>query len=111
MHTSVLSLVAAGLGDKQLAAQLGISPATASKHVANLLGKSMLPNRRALTLWAIAQGLVEREVNCRIAAALPIRVAPSGGRRSGPPHGTSSPPMNPASDQPIEQPIDVRLHV
>ena len=57
----VLRLVVGGLSDKQLAARLGISPTTASKHVANLLGKTMTRNRLALTLWAIEQGLPARD--------------------------------------------------
>ena len=54
----VLHLVVGGLSDKQLAARLGISPTTASKHVGNLLGKTMSRNRLALTLWAMDRGLV-----------------------------------------------------
>jgi len=54
----VLRLVAQGLSDRQIAQRLKISTATASKHVANLLGKTTQRNRLALTLWAVEQGLL-----------------------------------------------------
>jgi predicted ATPase/DNA-binding CsgD family transcriptional regulator/tetratricopeptide (TPR) repeat protein len=53
----VLRVVAQGLSDQEVAERLRISRATASKHVANLLGKTQQPNRTALALWAIEQGL------------------------------------------------------
>jgi DNA-binding NarL/FixJ family response regulator len=49
-------LVAQSLSDRQIGQRLGIRPATVSKHVANLLGKTMLRNRLALALWAIDRG-------------------------------------------------------
>ena len=60
-EAQVLRLVVQGLSDKQLASKLGVSPTTASKHVANLLGKTMTRNRLALALWAIERGLVTRD--------------------------------------------------
>ena len=52
----VLRLVAQGLSDRGVAKRLRISPATVSKHVANLLGKTALKNRVELTLWALENG-------------------------------------------------------
>ncbi|GGO28712.1 ATP-binding protein [Deinococcus humi] len=49
----VLALVAQGHPDRHIAKLLGISPATASKHVANLLGKLGLHNRVELARWAM----------------------------------------------------------
>ncbi|PNY80910.1 helix-turn-helix transcriptional regulator [Deinococcus koreensis] len=48
----VLALVSQGHPDRRVAKFLGISPATASKHVGNLLGKLGLRNRVELTRWA-----------------------------------------------------------
>ena len=45
--------------DRQIGEHLKISSATASKHVANLLGKTAQRNRLALAIWARDQGLVE----------------------------------------------------
>jgi predicted ATPase/DNA-binding CsgD family transcriptional regulator len=59
----VLCLVAQSLSDREIARRLDISPATVSKHVANMLGKTMQPNRVAVTLWAIERGLVRSD--CR----------------------------------------------
>ena len=49
----VLALVSQGHPDRRVARLLGISPATASKHVGNLLGKLGLHNRVELTRWAL----------------------------------------------------------
>ena len=50
----VLALVAQGHPDRKVAQLLGISSGTASKHVANLLGKLGLHNRVELARWALA---------------------------------------------------------
>jgi predicted ATPase/DNA-binding CsgD family transcriptional regulator len=49
----VLELVAEGLSDRQIAKRLAISPTTASKHVANILGKTGAHNRVELTRLAL----------------------------------------------------------
>ncbi len=54
----VLRQVARGASDREVGAQLKISPATVSKHVANLLGKTAQKNRLELTLWGLKHGLV-----------------------------------------------------
>ncbi|CAM4435950.1 ATP-binding protein [Deinococcus marmoris] len=53
----VLTLVTQGHPDRKVAQRLNISPGTASKHVANLLGKLGLHNRVELTRWAMEHGL------------------------------------------------------
>ncbi|CAM4136163.1 ATP-binding protein [Deinococcus marmoris] len=55
----VLALVAQGHPDRKVARLLNISSGTASKHVANLLGKLGLHNRVELTRWAMEHGLAE----------------------------------------------------
>lgn len=55
----VLALVALGMSDRKIAKQLGISPTTVSKHVANILAKTELKNRTILATWAHAQGLAQ----------------------------------------------------
>ena len=53
----VLALVSQGHPDRKVARLLGITSATASKHVGNLLGKLGLRNRVELTRWAIEHAL------------------------------------------------------
>ncbi|GGM18320.1 ATP-binding protein [Deinococcus aerophilus] len=52
-EVEVLALVAQGHPDRRIAKLLGISPATASKHVANVLGKLGMRNRVELARWAM----------------------------------------------------------
>lgn len=54
----VLALVAKGLGDKQVATALGLSPHTVHRHVANVHVKLGVSSRAAAVAQAIAQGLV-----------------------------------------------------
>ena len=54
----VLRLVAHGLEDTEVAAQLVISEVTVRSHVSNILGKLHLANRVQATLFALNQGLV-----------------------------------------------------
>ena len=55
----VLALVAQGHPDRKVARLLGITAGTASKHVANMLGKLGLHNRVELARWAMEHGLAE----------------------------------------------------
>ncbi len=43
----IVKLIARGATDKEIAAQLGIAPATAQKHVTNILQRLHVPNRAA----------------------------------------------------------------
>jgi non-specific serine/threonine protein kinase len=48
----VVALLARGLTNRQIAAQLVIAPSTAERHVANILGKLGLSSRMQIALWA-----------------------------------------------------------
>jgi NarL family two-component system response regulator LiaR len=54
----VLSLIAQGLSDKDIAIQLTVSKATVRYHVTNILNKLNLGNRTQAALFAIRSGLV-----------------------------------------------------
>ena len=56
---TVLHLVAAGKADKEIAQELGISVLTASKHVANILGKMDAASRTEAGVRAVREGLIE----------------------------------------------------
>jgi predicted ATPase/DNA-binding CsgD family transcriptional regulator len=56
-EVEVLRLVARGLTDAQVAAELVISPRTVGKHLQSIYGKLDLPSRSAATRWAIEHHL------------------------------------------------------
>ena len=51
-------LLARGLSNPQIAAELVISVHTASRHVENILGKLGFSSRTQVATWAVGQGLV-----------------------------------------------------
>ena len=53
----VAALVARGLTNRQIAAELVIGERTAEMHVGNLLGKLGLTSRAQLAVWAVERGL------------------------------------------------------
>ena len=55
----VLRLLAEGLSNDEIAAQIGIVTGTASLHVSSILAKLEAPNRTAAVLIAVKHGLVE----------------------------------------------------
>lgn len=55
----VLTLVARGLSNREVAEKLGISERTARTHVSNILSKLHLANRLQATLYALDEGLVD----------------------------------------------------
>lgn len=55
----VLVLIAKGLKSREIAAEMGISLNTVTIHKHNLSGKLKLRGRHALTLYALAKGMVE----------------------------------------------------
>jgi len=57
-ETEVLRLLAAGLGNKEIAARLGISEHTAKFHVASLMGKLGAATRTEAVTTGIRKGLV-----------------------------------------------------
>jgi NarL family two-component system response regulator LiaR len=54
----VLRLVAAGLTNAEIAAQLVITEATVRSHMSNILGKLHLANRVQATLYALQEGII-----------------------------------------------------
>jgi DNA-binding NarL/FixJ family response regulator len=55
----VLQLIAEGMGNKETAAQLGISIKTVEKHRQNLMGKLGIHDTAGLTRYAISAGIIE----------------------------------------------------
>lgn len=55
----VLHLIAAGMKDREIAAQLGLSPFTASRHVANILAKMQAFSRTEVAVRAERESLLE----------------------------------------------------
>ncbi len=53
-----LHLVGAGRSDKQIGAELGISPLTAQKHVSNILTKMDAASRTEAGVRAVREGLL-----------------------------------------------------
>ena len=61
-----LNLMACGLGNKQIARELGISPHGAKRHVSNVLAKLNSPNRTSAVAKAMRDGLLDdTELNPR----------------------------------------------
>jgi DNA-binding NarL/FixJ family response regulator len=58
----ILSLIAKGAADKEIAAHLGIAVATANKHVANTLKRLGVPNRAAAVAITDAERWPERDL-------------------------------------------------
>ena len=54
----VAVLVAKGLGNRAIAAELVISEATAERHLGNVFAKLGLTSRAQLAVWALEHGLV-----------------------------------------------------
>jgi DNA-binding NarL/FixJ family response regulator len=51
----VVALIAAGKSNRAIGAELFISPATAARHVANILAKLGFTSRSQVAVWAAAQ--------------------------------------------------------
>jgi DNA-binding NarL/FixJ family response regulator len=58
----IVRLVAAGMANKEIAAELVITERTARTHVSNILHKLGLTSRTQAALWAVREGLVDSEV-------------------------------------------------
>jgi DNA-binding NarL/FixJ family response regulator len=56
-ETEILALVARGLSNKQIAAELTLSEHTVHRHVANILVKLRLSSRTAAAAYAVRHGL------------------------------------------------------
>jgi DNA-binding NarL/FixJ family response regulator len=57
-ETQVLCLIAKGMSNKEIAAQLVVSEKTVKTHVSNVLAKLHLPSRTQAALYALREGLV-----------------------------------------------------
>jgi DNA-binding NarL/FixJ family response regulator len=53
----VLTLIAAGATNRQIARQLSVTERTARTHVSNILGKLQLSSRTQAALWAVREGI------------------------------------------------------
>jgi NarL family two-component system response regulator LiaR len=58
-----LRLVAKGLSNREIAAQMTIAEVTVRTHVSNILSKLHLANRVQATLYALREGLVSLDNN------------------------------------------------
>jgi len=65
-ETEVLQLIAEGLANKQVAAELGISVKTVEKHRQRLMQKLNIHDTAGLTRYAIAAGIIESSVQLTI---------------------------------------------
>ncbi len=59
----VLTLVAQGLSNQDIAEKLAISERTVRTHVSNILNKLHLASRLQATLYALQEGLVDPKMN------------------------------------------------
>jgi class 3 adenylate cyclase/DNA-binding CsgD family transcriptional regulator len=57
----IAALVALGLSNRQIAEELVISPATAERHLANILSKLDFHARAQVAAWAVDQGLLRAQ--------------------------------------------------
>jgi two-component system, NarL family, response regulator LiaR len=57
----VLSLVAQGMSNREIAAELVLSPKTVKTHVSNILSKLHLADRTQAAIYALKQGLVSTD--------------------------------------------------
>lgn len=65
-EVEVLQLIAEGKGNKQVAAELGVSFKTADKHRQNLMSKLDIHEVAGLTRYAITEGIIESSVRLTI---------------------------------------------
>ena len=57
----VLTLIAEGRTNRQIACQLAVTERTARTHVSNILAKLQLTSRTQAALWAVQEGLAPRK--------------------------------------------------
>jgi DNA-binding NarL/FixJ family response regulator len=65
-EVEVLQLIAEGMANKQVAAELAISIKTVEKHRQNVMGKLDIHDTAGLTRYAIAAGIIESSVKLTI---------------------------------------------
>lgn len=78
-EADVLDLVAAGHGNKEIGAALGIADSTVKCHIVRIMRRLGLPNRTAVAVWWVRQNQPEAtriECSCpRCGAALRVLMA------------------------------------
>ena len=57
-QTEVMGLIARGLTNREIAAQLGLSERTVDRHVSDILSRIDAPTRAAAAAWAVSHGLI-----------------------------------------------------
>lgn len=87
-ESAVLQLVAEGRGNKQVAAELGISVKTVEKHRQRVMERLNIHDTAGLTRYAIASGVVEN----RFPVTTPSRRPAPAPRRQNPAVGPAEPP-------------------
>jgi two-component system nitrate/nitrite response regulator NarL len=58
----ILTHLATGESNKQIALGMGIADATVKVHVKTILRKLSLTNRTQAAIWAVSEGLVNRDI-------------------------------------------------
>jgi len=61
-EVQVLRLLARGLGKRQIAAELSISPKTAANHIEHIYAKISTSNRASASLFAVRHGLLPEDL-------------------------------------------------
>jgi DNA-binding NarL/FixJ family response regulator len=81
-ESEVLQLIAEGLPNKQIAAELGISIKTVEKHRQQVMNKLHIHDVAGLTRYAISKGVVNRDLATKLEGSSPIR--PANGKTPAP---------------------------
>ena len=69
----ITGLIARGYSNRAIAGELVISPATAARHVANILGKLGFTSRAQIAAWAAGNALIQPSAGPERASAAPER--------------------------------------
>ncbi|HEX3718764.1 MAG TPA: response regulator transcription factor [Verrucomicrobiae bacterium] len=72
-EAEVLQLIAEGLANKQIAGELGISIKTVEKHRQQVMNKLRIHDVAGLTRYAIAKGVVNRDMATKLDGSAPVR--------------------------------------
>jgi hypothetical protein len=77
----VVSLIAWGLSNRQIAGELLIAERTVHAHVGNILGKLNFPSRAQVAAWAVERGLLAAHPGLSNSAGARVRGSAHGGCR------------------------------
>jgi DNA-binding NarL/FixJ family response regulator len=81
-ESEVLQLIAEGLPNKQIAAELGISIKTVEKHRQQVMNKLQIHDVAGLTRYAISKGVVNRDMAMKLSGSSAVP-RPPGGKTPG----------------------------